>query len=124
MKTVLVIENYSPEKSSIVALLREAGFNVVLADTAESVLNWSRTNGKPDLIVLDIIDIIIPGACGLDICRQLCDRSEMENVPIIFCFSKNQDLDRFWALQQSENADINKSRSPTDLADTIYEQIN
>jgi twitching motility two-component system response regulator PilH len=88
MKTVLVIENIPIGKSSIVTLLREAGFNVVLADSAESALNWSQTNGKPDLIILGVINIIMPKASGLDICRQLCERPEMENTPIIFCSSQ------------------------------------
>jgi twitching motility two-component system response regulator PilH len=104
MKTVLVIENIPIGKSSIVALLKEAGFNAILADSAEAVLNWSQTNGKPDLIVLGMINTIVPKTSGLDICRQLCDRPEMENIPIVFCSSNNQDLDRFRALRQGGNA--------------------
>jgi twitching motility two-component system response regulator PilH len=121
MKTVLVVEDSRAEQRLIVALLREAGFNVALAESAEAALIWLETNGKPDLIVLDII---MPGLSGLDLCRQLRNQPDMENVPIVFCSSKNQDFDRFWALRQGGNAYVTKPFAPTDLVDTVCEQIN
>lgn len=121
MKTVLVVEDSRSEQRLIVSLLQQAGLKVALADSAESALNWLTENGQPDLIVLDII---MPGASGLDLCRQIRTNPEFENVPIVFCSSKDQEFDQFWALRQGGNAYITKPFSPSDLVQTVRKHLN
>jgi CheY-like chemotaxis protein len=121
MKTVLVVEDSRAEQRLIVALLQQVGLKVALADSAESALNWLDNNGQPDLIVLDII---MPGLSGLDLCRQIRANPQLENIPIVFCSSKAHDFDRFWALRQGGNAYLSKPFAPTDLVETVCEYLN
>lgn len=119
-KTVLVVEDSKAEQRLIVSLLQHAGCNVALADSAEAALSWLESNGKPDLIVLDII---MPGMSGLDLCRELRKMPALENVPVVFCSSKNQDFDRFWALRQGGNDYITKPFVPNELIDAVQQHL-
>jgi twitching motility two-component system response regulator PilH len=121
MKTVLVVEDSRSEQRLIVSLLQQTGLKVALADSAESALSWLTENGKPDLIILDII---MPGISGLDLCRQIRSNPEFENIPIVFCSSKNQEFDQFWALRQGGNAYVTKPFSPTNLVQTVRKHLN
>lgn len=121
MKTVLVVEDSRTDRRLIVALLQQVGLNVVCVDSAESALSWLAVNRRPDLIVLDIV---MPGLNGFDLCRQLRANPEFENLSIIFCSSKDQEYDRFWALRQGGNAYITKPFAPLDLVKTVCSYLS
>ncbi|MEO1131683.1 MAG: response regulator [Cyanobacteria bacterium J06639_1] len=120
MKRVLVVEDSRTEQRLIVALLKQAGCVVDSADSAEAALEWLGENGRPDLIVLDII---MPGQSGLDFCRQIRETTQYEDVPVVFCSSKNQDFDRFWALRQGGNAYVSKPFLPNELVETVQQHL-
>ena len=121
MKTVLVVEDSQTDQRLIVALLQQVGLKVNAADSAESAWLWLTANGQPDLIVLDIV---MPGLSGLDLCRQIRANSRLGNIPIIFCSSKAQQFDQFWALRQGGNAYITKPFAPLDLVQTVRNHLN
>ena len=116
MKTVLVVEDSRTEQRLIMALLQQVGLNVVCVNSAESALNWLGENQRPDLILLDIV---MPGLNGFDLCRQLRTDPDFENTSIIFCSSKDQEFDQFWALRQGGTAYITKPFAPLDLVKTV-----
>lgn len=121
MKTVLVVEDSRTDQRLIVALLQQVGLKVAVADSAESAWCWLTANGRPDLIVLDIV---MPGLSGLDLCRQIRANSQFENIPIVFCSSKDQEFDQFWALRQGGNAYITKPFAPLDFVQTVCNHLN
>lgn len=121
MKTVLVVEDCSTDRRLIMALLQQIGLNVACVDSAESALNWLAVNQRPDLIVLDIV---MPGLSGFELCRQLRATPEFENISIIFCSSKDQEYDQFWALRQGGNAYITKPFAPLDLVETVCSHLS
>lgn len=121
MKTVLVVEDSPTDRRLIVALLQQVGLNVVCVDSAESALHWLSANQRPDLIVLDIV---MPGISGLDLCRQLRASPKFEDISIIFCSSKDQEFDRFWALRQGGDAYIAKPFAPLDLVQTVCSHLS
>ncbi|MDG2989820.1 response regulator [Candidatus Synechococcus calcipolaris G9] len=120
MKTVLVVEDSRAEQTLIVSILEKMGHKVCLAETAESALDWLTQHQPPDLIVLDIV---MPGANGLELCREVRAKPDFKDVPIIFCSSKDQDFDRFWALRQGGNAYITKPYNPDELMQTVTEHL-
>lgn len=116
MKTVLVVEDSRAEQQLISGLLQHVGLNVVVQPSAEDAMTWLENNPQPSLIVLDII---MPGQSGLDLCRQLREKAEYESLPIIFCSSKAEDFDRFWALRQGGTDYITKPFIPSELVTTV-----
>ena len=120
MKTVLVVEDSRTDQRLIVALLQQVGLHVVCVNSAESALSWLASNQRPDLIVLDIV---MPGQSGFDLCRQIRSDPQLEDIPIVFCSSKSQEFDQFWALRQGGNAYITKPFAPQDLIETVYNYL-
>ncbi len=121
MKTVLVVEDSRAEQQLMSALLQHVGLNVVVQPSAEDAIAWLGINERPSLIVLDII---MPGLSGLDLCRQLREQAEYESVPIVFCSSKAEDFDRFWALRQGGTDYITKPFVPSELVSKVCGHIS
>jgi two-component system response regulator RegX3 len=84
--TILVIDD---EESYVVALTRalgQEGFNVVSAlDGREGLEAFERS--APDVVLLDVM---LPGLSGLDVCREIRRRSQ---VPIVMCSAKGGEVD-------------------------------
>jgi twitching motility two-component system response regulator PilH len=121
MKTVLVVEDSHAEQQLISNLLSRAGFDVEVKGDAESAWEWLQSHPLPNLIVLDII---MPGQSGLDLCRSIREEAKFANVPILFCSSKDQEFDKFWALRQGGNEYVTKPFAPKDLLDRVYQHVN
>jgi twitching motility two-component system response regulator PilH len=121
MKTVLVVEDGHAEQQLISSLLSRSGFSVVLQSNAEDAWQWLSSHTPPNLIVLDVI---MPGQNGLDLCRTIRDQEALKQIPIVFCSSKDQDFDKFWALRQGGNAYLTKPFAPKQLVDTVYQYVS
>ena len=121
MKTVLVVEDTQAERKLISALLKYAGFIVSAVDSVESALDWLNDNPLPNLVLLDII---LPGESGLDLCRQIRSNEKWKDIPVLFCSSKSEDFDRFWAMRQGGNDYLTKPFAPKQLLDSVYENIS
>ncbi len=114
-KKALVVDDSRSDQRLIVALLGQMGLSVESVDSGESALEW-LTHQVPDLLV---IDVVMPGISGFDLCRQLRAKPETEKVPVIFCTSKDQDFDRFWGLRQGGSAYLVKPFAPQELLDAV-----
>jgi twitching motility two-component system response regulator PilH len=121
MKTILVVEDGHAEQQLISTLLSRSGFDVVLHSCAEDAWQWLNSHIPPSLIVLDVI---MPGQSGLDLCRSIRDETKLSQIPIVFCTSKDQEFDKFWALRQGGNAYVTKPFAPKQLLDTVYQHVN
>src|SRR5438067_7517470 len=70
--------------------LRQAGFETVAAGDAADAL--ARTREKPpDLVVLDLM---LPGLPGTEICRQLKSNPKTAAVPVIMLTARGEEVDR------------------------------
>lgn len=121
MKTVLVVEDTQAERQMISALLTHAGLHAAVTTSAEEAWEWLSNNPSPNLILLDIV---MPGESGLDLCRQIRSDDKLKEIPILFCSSKSEDFDRFWALRQGGNEYITKPYIPQQLIDKVLEYAN
>jgi twitching motility two-component system response regulator PilH len=120
MKTVLVVEDGTAEQQLISSLLTRSGFDVVIHGNAEMAWQWLSSHTPPNLIMLDVI---MPGQSGLDLCRSIREQEKFSDVPILFCSSKDQEFDKFWALRQGGNAYVTKPFAPKELLDTVFQTI-
>lgn len=121
MKTVLIVEDTNAERQMSSALLTHAGFQVAVADSAETAWIWLNANPKPNLILLDIV---MPGESGLDLCRKIREHNDWKEIPILFCSSKAEEFDRFWAIRQGGNEYITKPYVPQNLVDKVKQFVN
>lgn len=120
MKNIFVVEDGQTEQTMIKGILSHAGFTVDVASNADEAWKWLQKNSLPDLIVLDIV---MPGKSGLELCRMIQEDEKMKDIPVIFCSSKSEEFDRFWALRQGAKAYIVKPYAPKELIETVYAHI-
>ncbi len=118
MKTVLLVEDVESERKLMAGLLTQAGFEVAIAGTVETAWQWLASNPKPNLILLDIV---MPGQSGLELCRLIRNTPELQHIPVVFCSHKDQEFDQFWALRQGGNAYIKKPFAPKQLLETAQQ---
>ena len=104
MITILVVEDTPSERELMTHYLRESGYTVINAVSAQEALS-KAIEQKPDVI---ITDVVMPGMSGFELCRSLKKHPVTEKVPIIICTSKNQEIDRLWGMKQGADAYITK----------------
>lgn len=88
--------------------LESEGFDVILADSGFSGMEAARTNG-PDLVLLDLM---LPGMSGLDVCRQIRSFSD---VPIIMLTAKDSEADKVIGLELGADDYMTKPFSMREL---------
>jgi two-component system alkaline phosphatase synthesis response regulator PhoP len=89
---VLVVDDESTLREAIAYNLKREGWTVEQADNGNSALARARAI-KPDLVVLDVM---LPGMDGLQVCRAL--RAE-STVPILFLSARGEEVDRILGLE-------------------------
>lgn len=104
MTTVLVVEDTPSELELISNYLRDSGYNVIIATDAKEALNQA-VNQKPDAVVTDVV---MPGMSGFELCRKLKKNPATEQMPVIICSSKNQEIDRLWGIKQGAAVYVTK----------------
>ena len=119
MGTVLIIDDSSTEIAIITGYLGLAGITPDVATSGEEGLE--KLNEKlPDLIVLDVV---LPGRSGFEICREIKAEERTSKIPIIMCSTKDTDMDKFWGKRQGADAYIPKPIDQDTFLITIQELI-
>jgi len=95
--------------------LDKAGFEVQLAADGEEAL-MLLAEAKPDLVVLDWM---LPGVSGLEICRQLRRRGDTTDLPIVMLTARGEETDKLRGLETGADDYITKPFSPTELVARI-----
>jgi DNA-binding response OmpR family regulator len=105
---ILVVDD-DPTVSEIVAgYLERAGFLVERADDGPTALARAGRN-RPDLVVLDLM---LPGMDGLEVCRRLRDRGP---VPVVMLTARGDEDDRILGLEVGADDYVTKPFSPREL---------
>jgi twitching motility two-component system response regulator PilH len=102
--TILIVEDSPSELQLMSHYLEESGYNVIQATGAKEALEKAQSQ-NPDVIVTDVV---MPGMSGFELCRSLKRNPATQKVPIVICSSKNQEIDRLWAMRQGADAYVTK----------------
>ncbi len=107
-KRILVIDDEPMIVESVSYNLKQEGFEVVAAGDGEAGLGLAEA-GEFDLILLDLM---LPGIDGLEICRRLRKQSE---IPIIMLTAKEGEIDRVLGLELGADDYVTKPFSMREL---------
>ncbi len=122
MKKVLIAEDESAIREFIVINLRRGGYEVLEAcDGAQALELYDSCGGDVDVALLDVM---MPNVDGLEVCRQLRERSN--NIGIIMLTAKTQEMDKITGLMMGADDYVTKPFSPTELVarvDAIYRRV-
>ncbi len=91
--------------------LRTARYDVSTFLSGATVVTTAVLN-QPSLFLLDIM---LPGMSGFDLCRQIRQHEQLEKTPVIFLSARTQELDRLQAFDVGGDAYITKPFSPREL---------
>jgi two-component system, OmpR family, response regulator RegX3 len=113
---VLIIEDETGLIESVKYSLEVEGFEVVVAEAGRTGLEAARTQ-RPDLILLDLM---LPGMSGLDVCRQIRIFSD---VPIIMLTAKDSEADKVTGLELGADDYLTKPFSMRELVARVRAQL-
>ncbi|OIV37774.1 DNA-binding response regulator [Mangrovactinospora gilvigrisea] len=112
MTRVLVVEDEESFSDALSYMLRKEGFEVSVAETGPDALDVFDRSGA-DLVLLDLM---LPGLPGTEVCRQLRTRS---NVPVIMVTAKDSEIDKVVGLEIGADDYVTKPFSSRELVARI-----
>ena len=109
MATILVVDDEPVVRDVVVRYLQRDGFATLEAGNGDDARELIRTR-EPSLVVLDVM---LPGTDGLELCRWIRGRSEL---PVILLTARVDESDRIVGLELGADDYVTKPFSPRELA--------
>ena len=106
--TILIVEDEEKLAQVLVEYLQQAGFKTVCLGDGAAVVQWVREH-QPALMLLDVM---LPGRNGLDICKEI---RLFSATPIILITAKVEEIDRLLGLELGADDYICKPFSPREV---------
>ncbi len=113
--TVFVVEDEQDIAGLVRYHLERANYAVRTFFSAENVLALAERN-RPALFLLDIM---LPGFSGLDLCRQIRVSETLARVPVIFLTARTSEADRVTGLEVGGDDYIIKPFSPREMVSRV-----
>ncbi len=110
-ETILVVEDEKNILELVKFNLEQEGFTVLTAGRGDTGLEQARKS-KPSLMVLDIM---LPGMDGLEVCKILKQNETTAAIPIIMLTAKSQEADKVVGLELGADDYVTKPFSPREL---------
>ena len=108
---ILVVDDETDVLDMLVINLRAADFSVVAVEDGATALKKARTE-NPSLIVLDLM---LPGMSGLEICKVLKSDTATRHIPIIMLTAKGEEVDKIVGFELGADDYVTKPFSPREL---------
>ena len=108
MTRILVVEDEESFSDPLSYLLRKEGYEVAVAESGPAALEDFDRAGA-DLVLLDLM---LPGLSGMDVCRALRRRS---SVPVIMLTAKDSEIDKVVGLEIGADDYVTKPYSSSEL---------
>ena len=108
MTRILIVEDELSFSDPLSYLLTKEGYEVSVAENGNDALTQFDANGA-DLVLLDLM---LPGVSGVDVCRAIRQRS---NVPVIMLTAKDSEIDKVVGLELGADDYVTKPYSSREL---------
>jgi len=122
-KEILIVDDEPSIVIPIQFLMQQQGYNVIVAENGHDALDMIYQY-KPDLVLLDIM---LPGIDGYEVCEIVRLNPELRDVRIIFLTAKGREVEIAKGLALGADAYITKPFSNAGLVakvKTVIEDIN
>jgi len=115
VNTALVVDDSLTDMQVLTRCLQQGGLNVLTASSGEEALT-KISNQKPDIIILDVV---LPGCSGFEVCREIKDAAATSNIPVVICSTKGGQMDKFWGMKQGADAYLAKPVDQEEFVRTV-----
>lgn len=119
MAVILVVDDEEPIQELLKFNLEKEGYQVLIASDGAEALQTLEEK-LPDLVVLDIM---LPGMSGLEVCTQLRKISKFADLPVIMLTAKGEEIDKVLGLEMGADDYITKPFSPRELVARIRARL-
>jgi len=116
---VLVVEDEPAQREVLAYNLEAEGYSVAKAENGDEALLLFDEN-PPDVIVLDWM---LPGVSGIEVCRRLKSKPESRSVPIIMLSARSEEVDRVRGLETGADDYVVKPYSVVELMARVRTQL-
>ncbi|MFH0856051.1 MAG: response regulator [Candidatus Omnitrophota bacterium] len=110
-ETVLIVEDENDIVKMLEYNLKKEGFKVLSVNDGEDAVDIA-TRKIPDLVILDLM---LPGIDGLEVCKELKLERKTLGIPVIMLTAKAQESDKIVGLELGADDYITKPFSPREL---------
>ena len=128
-ETILLVEDEPDILDMVRYNLERAGFKILAAEDGEEGLLLAKSD-RPDLIILDLM---LPGMDGLDVCKALRRDEQTQHIPVLMLTARRNEVDRVLGLELGADDYVVKPFSPKELVlrvrailrrsnDTLFEE--
>ena len=93
--TILIVDDEEDIRELVELNLAQEGYKVLSCETGEQALETAAYK-LPDLIILDLM---LPGIDGLEVCKKLKSNIKTENIPIVMLTAKGEETDIVTGLE-------------------------
>jgi len=107
-ENILIVDDEEDVLELVRYNLDRNGYGIETATTGEQALTKARTK-LPNLIILDLM---LPGIDGLEVCRKLKSDTKTQNIPIIMLTAKGEEADIVTGLELGADDYVTKPFSP------------
>jgi len=108
---ILVVEDEPDIRKLVQYNLTQERFNVLEAEDGEQALKLLQ-HEKPSLVILDLM---LPGLSGMELCKLLRQRSDTAKLPILMLTAKAGEADRIVGLEMGADDYLAKPFSPREM---------
>src|SRR5437762_2262771 len=112
-KPALIIEDDADIAESVKYNLESEGFSAVVASTGEQGLTLALDAHNPPSVI--VLDLMLPGMNGMELCRRLRRESQTRRTPIIMLTAKTSEADRIAGLDLGADDYLSKPFSVREL---------
>ena len=116
---VLIVEDEPAQREVIAYNLEAEGFAVSRAETGDDAMLLIEEDA-PDLVLLDWM---LPGVSGIEICRRLKMHSDTRNLPVIMLSARSEEVDRVRGLETGADDYVVKPYSIVELMARVRSQL-
>lgn len=114
-ETILIVEDEKTIRDLIRFHLEKEGYEVLEASSGDQVLETVLKNP----IQLILLDWMLPGVDGLNVCRELEKNPQTNHIPIIMLTAKSEEMDKVLGLEMGADDYVTKPFSPRELMSRI-----
>ncbi len=119
-RRILIVDDDAFIRRPLEFILRAEGFDAESAVDGDECLRVVRER-RPDLIVLDVM---MPGRDGFEICRELKSDPSMREIPVVLLSARGREHDRERGLALGAQDFMTKPYSPSDLVRRVREILS
>jgi phosphate regulon transcriptional regulator PhoB len=117
--TILVVDDEDPILELLRFNLEKEGYQVFVAKDGQEALDCVDKE-QPDLLVLDVM---LPGMDGLEVCRIMRLNPRLQQIPIIMLTAKGEEIDTVLGLELGADDYMTKPFSPRELLARIKARL-